>query len=321
MPAGALATHAVDVPLSAAGSPGGGLRRLAGAGRGITFCLLGESVRKVEPEGRASSKCVPTVEACFVRRKGEYGLRWPGAVYDGEAALTKLAGAGDPGDRPAAERQARPARRADLHARRGRRLARRGQTAASPTGCWSCSSIARSTPGRPPTRPSTRKIPTVVFSPVGSSFTTNTAAPSKKTGCFICSTDDFRQVRYGMKMLQAGAKMRATRCLVIAGKKTADARDARTWASSSATSRPRRSSTSTRRRPESDEVQAMAKDLMAGATRQIGATQQDVLNGIKSYVVARTLLGARAGRRDHHGLPRGAGQDARSACPASPGRR
>ena len=32
------------------------------------------------------SKLAPVVKVAFVRRKGPYGLRWPGAVYDGEAA-------------------------------------------------------------------------------------------------------------------------------------------------------------------------------------------------------------------------------------------
>ncbi len=33
-----------------------------------------------------ASKHVPKIKAAFVRRKGEYGMRWPGAVYDGKAA-------------------------------------------------------------------------------------------------------------------------------------------------------------------------------------------------------------------------------------------
>jgi len=65
-------------------------------------------------------------------------------------------------------------------------------------------------------------IPTVIFSPVGTSFTTNTAAPSRKPGCFIASTDDFGQARYGLKMLAAWARLRATRCLVIKGSKEAE---------------------------------------------------------------------------------------------------
>ena len=42
----------------------------------------------IKPHGDAS-RYQPIVKAAFVRRKGEYGLRWPGAVYDGEAAKMK----------------------------------------------------------------------------------------------------------------------------------------------------------------------------------------------------------------------------------------
>ena len=59
------------------------------------------------------------------------------------------------------------------------------------------------------------KIQTVVFSPVGSSFTTNTAPLAQAPGSFIASTDDFSQVEYGLKMLCAATKLRAARCLVL----------------------------------------------------------------------------------------------------------
>ena len=38
-----------------------------------------------------ASKYTPTLWAAFVRRQGEYGILWPGAVYDGEAARTMYA--------------------------------------------------------------------------------------------------------------------------------------------------------------------------------------------------------------------------------------
>jgi hypothetical protein len=54
-----------------------------------SFSLAAEgTVRKVKPQGPAA-RYVPTIKACFVRRKGDYGMRWPGAVYDGETAAKK----------------------------------------------------------------------------------------------------------------------------------------------------------------------------------------------------------------------------------------
>ena len=41
---------------------------------------------RIRPAG-PGSKYVPRVKAAFVRRKGNYGMLWPGAIYDGETAL------------------------------------------------------------------------------------------------------------------------------------------------------------------------------------------------------------------------------------------
>ena len=60
-------------------------------------------------------------------------------------------------------------------------------------------------------------IPTVIFSPLGTSFTTNTVHMADKPGCVVYSTNDFSQPAYGMKMLKAGTRMKRTRCVVIKG--------------------------------------------------------------------------------------------------------
>jgi len=241
---------------------------------------------QIEPQGPAAG-CVPAVRACFVRRQGDYGMRWPGQVYDGEAARKEYS-----------EKITATAKRLKLKLDlRPEPLydAQQAQawideaTAAKPDGllvvlldrqqhAWPTANKAIDT-----------KIPTVIFSPVGSSFTTNTTGPSKKTGCFICSTDDFRQVEYGMKMLHAGAKMRATRCLVIRGSKRADMQmphlgiQLRYIPAGDFLAEYQKT-------PVNEEVRAMAADLIKNAKRQVGATEQDVINGIKSFVVSRTLL-------------------------------
>ncbi len=240
----------------------------------------------VEPTG-PGAKYVPKVRACFVRRKGEYGMRWPGQVYDGEAARKQYT------------RQI-----TDTAKELGLELDLRPQPihSISEANAWVAEAVAEKPDGLLvvlldrqehawPTanRAIDTKIPTVIFSPVGSSFTTNTAGPSKKTGCFICSTDDFSQVAYGMKMLRTGAKMRETRCLVLRGGKRADGEmshlgiklrtvPARTFLEEY------------EKTPVDEEVRTMAAELIKGARKQTGATEQDVINGIKSYVVARTLL-------------------------------
>ena len=241
---------------------------------------------KVEQQGPAS-RCVPNIKACFVRREGDYGMRWPGKIYDGEAARKKYI-------------EQLQATAKELKVKLD--LPPKPMYSLQEANSW----IAEASKAKPdgllvvlldrqehawPTAENAinTKIPTVIFSPVGSSFTTNTGPLAKKPNSFIASTDDFRQVKYGMKMLQAGAKLRATRCLVIARNKSYETEmphlgiklryiPARVFLEEY------------QKTPVNKEVLDMAASLIKGATRQIGATEQDVINGIKSYVVARTLL-------------------------------
>jgi len=241
---------------------------------------------KAEPKGPAS-RCVPTVRACFVRRKGEYGMRWPGQVYDGEAArkmyIEKITATAR------ALKMKLDLQPKAIHSNAEADAWVAEAVAAKPDGLLVVLLDRQQHAWPTANKAIDSKIPTVVFSPVGSSFTTNTARPSKKPGCFIASTDDFRQVAYGLKMLHARAKLLATRCLVIKGGKRAEG----TLADLGIALRtiPAREFLDLyRKTAESDEMRAMAADYERRARRQVGASHQDVVNGVRSYVVARTLL-------------------------------
>jgi len=238
------------------------------------------------PRGPAS-RCVPAIKACFVRRKGDYGMAWPGAVYDGEAARKKYA---EQIVATAKELNLKLDLRAEpIYSQQEGDAWVAEAAEAKPDGllvvlldrqqhAWPTASKAIDT-----------KIPTVIFSPIGTSFTTNTAGPSKKPGCFICSTDDFRQVKYGLKMLHAGAKLKATRCLVIAGGKEAE--DKMAHLGIELRTIPAKAFLDEYgRMPDSPEIVAVAEDYLKRARRTAGPTKQDVVNGVKSYAVARTLL-------------------------------
>jgi len=263
----------------------------AASGSALSASLLGgwsgaAWAGKLEPQGPAA-RCVPCVKACFVRRQGDYGMAWPGKIYDGEAARKKYT---DQLQAAAKELKVK--------------LELRPQPIYSPeeADAW----IAQATAAKPdgllvvlldrqqhawPTAQKAidTKLPTVVFAPVGAAFTTNTGPLAKRPNSFIASTDDFRQVRYGLKMLHAGAKLRATRCLVIAGAKRLDAEMAHLGIKLRYLP-AKEFLDQYQKTPVDQEVLDMAADLMKRAKRQIGATRQDVINGIKSYVVARTLL-------------------------------
>jgi hypothetical protein len=132
-------------------------------------------------------------------------------------------------------------------------------------------------------------IPTVVFSPVGSSFTTNTAPLARRPGCFIAATDNFEQVVYGLKMLHARAKLRATRCVVLRGTERREATIPHLGIQLRYV--PAQEFLDEYQNTPVDEgVRRMAADLIQGAQRRLGASEQDVINGIKSYRVASRIL-------------------------------
>ena len=58
-----------------------GLTLLAGCEQSAQMA----SIEKIAPCGPASTHR-PRIQAAFVRRQEDYGMWWPGAVYDGEAA-------------------------------------------------------------------------------------------------------------------------------------------------------------------------------------------------------------------------------------------
>ncbi len=256
------------------------------AGRGAGAGSTSGAARRIAAAGPAS-KYTPTLHAAFVRRKEPYGMWWPGAVYDGEAALKRY--------------------RAEMEAeakRLGMKLSLRPQPIHSPAeaDAWCAEAKAAKPDGLlvvlldrqrhawpTATKAADTKIPTVIFSPVGTAFTTNTARLADRDGLFIASTSDFAQAAYGMKMIRAGAKLREMRYVVLRGNQRKETELApfgtklRYVPASDFLQEYNKT-------PDSAEIRAMAEAYVRGATRIDFATAEDVKNGIKSYAVARTIL-------------------------------
>ncbi|MHC4244500.1 MAG: hypothetical protein ACYSU4_18995 [Planctomycetota bacterium] len=269
--------------------------------RGSTVLLAGSSLlsgcsslsqqkmvtEPMRPCGPAS-KYVPTIKAAFVRRKEDYGMWWPGDIYDGKAARRKYTG------------QLTETARA-----LGVKLDLRSEPvySAVEADAWLAEVKAAKADGvmvllldrQQHAWPTVRKainmeIPAVIFSPIGTSFTTNTIQLADKSGCVIYSTDDFSYVAYGIKMLAVGAKIRRARCIVLKGNERYDASRAEdlgiTW---------RYVPVQTyldeyRSLPLNDEVVALAENYMRRARRRTGATRQEVINGAKGYFAARNII-------------------------------
>lgn len=234
-----------------------------------------------------ASKCRPVLWAAFVRRQGEYGMLWPGAVYDGAAARTMYA-----------------AKVTETAAKLGAQLHLRPEPIHSlaEADAWIAQARAAQADGLVlvmldrqqhawPTakKVAQSKIPSIIYSPLGTSFTTNTTDFAASPGCVVYSTNDFGQAAYGMRMLCALAKMRRTCCVVIKGDKRYDV----TLADTGINLRHVPASSFIEEynaTPDSAEIVAMADEYLRLARRRVDATRQDVINGLKSYYVAGKFL-------------------------------
>ena len=234
-----------------------------------------------------ASKYVPTISAAFVRRKEEYGMRWPGAVYDGQAARKMYSG-----------------KMISTAKKLGAKLALRSEPLYSlaEAQSWIAEAEKENVDGlmllmldrQEHSWPSAEKvaqskIQSIIYSPLGTSFTTNTINLAEAPGCVVYSTNDFSQAAYGMKMLCAAAKMRRTRCVVIRGRKHSET----ILADTGIEMRVVPATTfieQYNRTADSKDILAMADDYIRRARRVTGATRQDVINGVKSYYVAGKIL-------------------------------
>ncbi|UCG57874.1 MAG: hypothetical protein JSU70_23790 [Phycisphaerales bacterium] len=244
--------------------------------------------RRIKACGPAS-KYVPTLRAAFVRRKEDYGMLWPGAVYDGEAArqmyTEKIKATAD-----------KLGAKLDMRAEAIHSLAEAESWIAQGEGAKADGFVLVVLDRQQHSWPTAQKVaqsslPSIIFSPLGTSFTTNTVHVAETPGCVVYSTNDFGQAAYGMKMLCAGAKMRRTRCVVIRGTKRYDSPLADTGITLRHVPAPVFIE-EYNRTPESEEMLTMADDYMRRARRRTGATHQDVINGVKSYYVAGKILEA-----------------------------
>ncbi len=252
---------------------------LAGAG-------AERSGSRIAPCGPAS-KYVPSLNVAFVRREEDYGMRWPGAIYDGQAALRNY--------KSCIEQQAE---------KLGMKLAVRPTPIYSDAEAeqWIAAAKADAPDGllvvlldrQQHAWPTAGKaiesnIPAVVFAPLGAAFTVNTAGLAEKGGAFICCTDDFAEVAYGMRMIVTGAKLREMRYIVLHGDERRDTEI--THFGTKLRYLPAGTFLDEYKRTGvTDEVRRIASEYVKHATKIAGPRLQDVHDGVRSYVVARRIL-------------------------------
>ena len=134
-------------------------------------------------------------------------------------------------------------------------------------------------------------IPTVIFSPMGTSFTGHLQKSSRAPGVFLGATQDIDWLTTGLKLFKANWQMKNTRFLVIAGDKTED----RTLEVVGTTLRhvPRsRFPEELKKVQDSEEAKTLAEWFTKEAKGVREPTKEDILNAAKTYVASRRLMAA-----------------------------
>ncbi len=234
-----------------------------------------------------ASRYIPKLKAAFVRRKEDYGMLWPGAVYDGEAALKMYTG-----------------KLTETAQKLGVKFDLRPLPLYTPeeTDAWLEETKADASDGlvlilldkqqfawATAKKIAETDIPSIIFSPLGTSFTSNTEGLAEQPGCVIFSTNDFGQVASGMKMLHAGSRMQHARCVVIKGNE----RFEKSLSNTGITLQYIPAETfiaEYNAMPISQEIEEMADEYIRQSRQMRNASRQDVMNGIKSYKVAGNIL-------------------------------
>ncbi len=242
--------------------------------------------RRIVPAG-PGSKYVPKIAAAFVRRKGDYGMLWPGAIYDGEKALRDYSAQIEAAQKELGIQVNMRLLPIYTPAEADQWLAEAAKAKVDGLFLVMLDRQAHAWPTAAKVMDS--KIPSVIFSPIGTSFTTNTGPLASRGGTFIASTSDFAQAKYGLKMLRTAAKLREMRFVVIKGNERAD-RELPFFGTKLRYIPAKNFLDEYNATPTDKEITSMATGYLRNARRISRATREDLLNGIKSYVVARNIL-------------------------------
>jgi len=134
-------------------------------------------------------------------------------------------------------------------------------------------------------------IPTIVFSPMGTSFTGHLQATRKAPKTFVAATQDYTWLAQGMRMFRTMWDMKNTRLCIVRGEETKDqpldvigttlhfipeSRWIDGWKEVETT----------------DEVRAIADYYTKEAKKIVEPKPEDILNAARAYVLARRVMAA-----------------------------
>ena len=134
-------------------------------------------------------------------------------------------------------------------------------------------------------------IPTIIFSPMGTSFTSHLQGSRNIPGVFVAATQDVNWLDFGVRMLNTINQMKNTRICIVKGKETKD-RKLDVVGTTLHYIPESRFIDEFKKVQETDEVRAMVDHYARNAKKIVEPTREDILNAAKNYIVCRRLMAA-----------------------------
>jgi len=133
------------------------------------------------------------------------------------------------------------------------------------------------------------EIPTIVFSPMGTSFTGDLHSTRNIPGVFVGATQDVQWLGTGLRMLNTVHQMKYTRLCIAAGDKTED-RKIPVVGTTLHYIPNNRFAEEIKKVQISDEMRSIADYYIKHARKIIEPARQQLLDAVKNYVVCRRLM-------------------------------
>jgi len=134
-------------------------------------------------------------------------------------------------------------------------------------------------------------VPTIVFSPIGTSFTGHIARFSWQQGVYVLSGLDFSAVEQALRMVRAKRMFEESRVLVVSGNQRAES--VLECLGIKVRTIPRRVFQEWfERQPVTPEVREVVARVKKAAAKVVEPTDRDFLNAARAYVTAKRLMKA-----------------------------
>ena len=134
-------------------------------------------------------------------------------------------------------------------------------------------------------------IPTIVYSPMGSSFTAHLKTARSAPRTFVGATQDVQWPAFGLRMLYTIWRMKNTRLCIVKGGKTVD-KPLDVIGTTLHYVPHQRFFDAFKKVEESDEVRALADYYTKAAKKIVEPTKDDILTAAKNYIACRRLMEA-----------------------------